>query len=445
MLLEHLEWGSATGNSATVLMERNRARFLELHGEWVRHQPWPKLVSLDADRWRSPLDRLRRRPRVLFLDNEVPHMASGGGLPRARLMLQALGDWPVTLFPLWTRWANWQGVYASLPRTVEVALGHGFAGLEAFLERRRGVYDVLLVSRPPNLQALLPLRERRPELFSGMRLVYDAEALFALRELAMSAVQGCRLGHSAARARIDAEVALADGASEVLVVSRRDARHFERSGHRTRLLIHAAPVRRGAPGAPGRSGMLFVGPVHPGTPNEDGLLWFIREVMPRLHRRVPAAADRVLSIVGICRSAEVSAMAGPQVRILGPQESLAAHYDAARVFVAPARFAGGVPLKVIEAAAAGVPAVASTILVRQLGWRGGVDILAARDPEAFSNAVAVLLQDDAIWMRQRFAAWEQCAVRYDPQAFARAVRCVVAGSADSWVQPQTSKITSKPP
>ena len=95
---------------------------------------------------------------------------------------------------------------------------------------------------------------------------------------------------------------------------------------------------------------------------------------------------------------------------------------------ATARFAGGVPLKVIEAAAAGVPAVASTILVRQLGWRAGIDILTARDAEAFSHAVAVLLRDDDIWMRQRSAAWEQCAVRYDPEAFAQAIRCVIAGS-----------------
>ncbi|RYF40789.1 MAG: glycosyltransferase, partial [Comamonadaceae bacterium] len=101
VLLEHLEWGSATGNSATVLMERNRAVFCARHATWLQGQPLPQPLPLDGDRWRSPED-LPRLPRVLFLENEVPHMARGGGLPRARLMLHALQGWPVTLFPLWT-------------------------------------------------------------------------------------------------------------------------------------------------------------------------------------------------------------------------------------------------------------------------------------------------------------------------------------------------------
>ena len=67
-----------------------------------------------------------------------------------------------TRFPLWTLHDEWRAVYASVPHSVEVALGHGLAGLEAFLERSRGVYDVLMVSRPPNLQAIEPLRRRRP-------------------------------------------------------------------------------------------------------------------------------------------------------------------------------------------------------------------------------------------------------------------------------------------
>ena len=56
------------------------------------------------------------------------------------------------------------------PTRVEVMLGPGMAGLEAFLERRRGLYDVC-GSRPPNLQALAPLRAA-VGLFAGMRL-YD--------------------------------------------------------------------------------------------------------------------------------------------------------------------------------------------------------------------------------------------------------------------------------
>ncbi|RZJ07958.1 MAG: glycosyltransferase, partial [Haliea sp.] len=325
VVLEHLEWGSATGDSARLLIEHNRELFCSRHGEWLKNQPTIQPQSLEGDRWRSPDDQ-PRRPRILVIDNEVPHMFKGGGLPRARLMLQALEGWPVTLFPLWTLFDDWRAVYTSLPSSVEVAMGHGLVGLEKFLEGRRGVYDVLVVSRPPNLQAIQPLRLRRPELFAGMRLVYDAEALFALREIAMAGVQGRPLSHAAAHDRVSAEIALAADASDVLVVSRRDARYFETAGHRTHILSHSMAVRRDAPGVGRRQGLLFIGALHPDTPNEDGLLWFIREVMPLLRLRM--ARPPLLSVVGVCTSRKVAATAGADIHVLGPQDRLEPHYDA---------------------------------------------------------------------------------------------------------------------
>ncbi len=419
VLVEHLEWGSAAGGEATRQMRHNRALFQAKHAQWLQHAPRPMALSLDADMWRSPQDR-PRRPRVLMLDNEVPHMDRGGGLPRARLMLQALSDWPVTLYPLWNADDEWQAVYRSIPETVEVALGHGFAGLEAFLERRRGVYDVLMVSRPPNLRAIQALRERRPELFDGMRLVYDAEALFALREIGQAAVKGRPLTRLERRSKVSTEIALASDADAVMVVSQRDARYFKAAGHRVFLAGHGIGVRQSAPGLTERGGLLFVGALHPDTPNEDGLLWFVREVMPRLCQSLAQAP--VLSVVGLCMSEKVASLAGPQVRLLGPQDALEPHYDAARVFVAPARYAAGVPAKVIEAAAHGLPVAASTLLVRQLGWRQGLEIQAGTDAECFAQAVARLLQDDALWLRQQSAAWSQCTQRYAPLMFAQTLR-----------------------
>jgi predicted O-linked N-acetylglucosamine transferase (SPINDLY family)/GT2 family glycosyltransferase/predicted negative regulator of RcsB-dependent stress response len=425
VLLEHLEWGSASADSATALMERNRSVFSSRHSAVSRTQPKPQPLSLDGDRWRSPDDQ-PRPPRVLFIENAVPHMFKGGGLPRARLMLQALRGWPLTLFPLWDLSDHWHAIRGSLPHSVEVALGYGLAGLEAFLERRRNVYDVLLVSRPDNLKALAPLRKRRPELFNSMRLIYDAEALFALREIAMAGVQGKPIARAHAKSRIAAEIALADAASSVLVVSQRDARYFEAAGHRTHILSHSIGVRRHAPGPSGRSGLLFVGALHPDTPNEDGLLWFVHEVMPLL--RDYMAEPPVLSIVGVCQTDRVAMLASADVRILGAQSALEPHYDAARVFIAPVRFAGGVPAKVIEAAAAGLPTVASSLLVRQLAWRDGMDIVGARDARAFASAIRDLLQCDTAWLRQQEAAWEQCALRYDPDLFGQSLRSVLVGS-----------------
>ncbi|WP_018411626.1 tetratricopeptide repeat protein [Methyloversatilis thermotolerans] len=425
VLVEHLEWGSATGDEVPQQMCENRRRFVEAHDEWLRGQGRPAPQPLDGDRWHSPEDH-PRRPRVLILDNEVPHMVKGGGLPRARLMLHALRDWPVTFYPLWQEADDWRDVYASLPPCTEVALGWGMGRLESFLELRRDVYDVMVVSRPPNLKALSSLRQRRPDLFAGIRLIYDAEALFALREIPEAAVKGRPMTRAAAQARLAGEIALANGVDQVWVVSARDGALFQAAGHRVRVLSHAIPVRRSVPGPLQRSGLLFVGAMHPGTPNEDGLVWFVTEVMPRLRALLPQAP--VLSVVGMNHSGRVSALACGDVHILGPQAALEPFYDRARVFIAPVRFSGGVPLKVIEAAAQGVPVVASAVLLRQLGWTEGIDIQSGRDADAFARGIVRLLKDDALWVRQQQAAWAQCQAHHDPERFGRDLRSALDGA-----------------
>ena len=116
-----------------------------------------------------------------------------------------------------------------------------------------------------------------------------------------------------------------------------------------------------------------------------------------------------------------------EVRVLGAQADLRPCYDRARVFIAPVRFAGGVPVKVIEAAAQGIPVVASAILQRQLGWQDGRDIQGARDAEAFARAIAHLLDDDAHWQAQQAAAWARCEADYHPDDFARQVHRLLLG------------------
>src|SRR5207253_7021477 len=87
------------------------------------------------------------------------------------------------------------------------------------------------------------------------------------------------------------------------------------------------------------------------------------------------------------------------VELLGAVEDLVPLYNRARVFIAPTRFSAGVPLKVYEAAAHGLPVVATDLLARQLGWEPGEDLLAApaSDPDAFASACARLHDDADLW------------------------------------------------
>src|SRR6185295_12921700 len=59
--------------------------------------------------------------------------------------------------------------------------------------------------------------------------------------------------------------------------------------------------------------LLFVGPTHVDA-NRDGIVWFLREVLPIVQRTVPGA---VVDVVGGKAPPDVAAFASPQVRIHG--------------------------------------------------------------------------------------------------------------------------------
>jgi glycosyltransferase involved in cell wall biosynthesis len=156
-----------------------------------------------------------------------------------------------------------------------------------------------------------------------------------------------------------------------------------------------------------RTGMLFVGAIHAmDTPNYDSLCWFVDEVLPLVERELRwetrlTVAGHIAPGVSLDRFRE-----HPRVTLRGPVASLQPLYDSHRLFVAPTRFAAGLPYKVHEAASLGLPVVATAMLAEQLGWEDGRDLLAAdaTDPVRFAHHIVTLYRDPALWQRLRDAA-----------------------------------------
>jgi glycosyltransferase involved in cell wall biosynthesis len=84
--------------------------------------------------------------------------------------------------------------------------------------------------------------------------------------------------------------------------------------------------------------------------------WFARRVWPELKRRVP---DARWVLAGARPAAELRRLGSlPGVEIHGDVDDLAAYLSRSTVAVAPMRGGSGVPIKILEAMAAGVPVVA---------------------------------------------------------------------------------------
>jgi len=110
--------------------------------------------------------------------------------------------------------------------------------------------------------------------------------------------------------------------------------------------------------------VLFVGSLDYG-PNRDGLRWFVTSVWPQVLRRVHNAE---LVIAGWRNRSsmppELAQAKGITLCENLPTPDLIKLYAQARVFIAPIWYGGGIPNKVLEAAAAARPVVATTHIAR---------------------------------------------------------------------------------
>ena len=229
---------------------------------------------------------------------------------------------------------------------------------------------------------------------------------------------------------IAAEVALVAGSDAVLAVSEGDARSFAEHGiEDVRILSHcidAAPTPRPFED---RSGFLFVGPVlFYGSPNADSIEWFATKIFPEVRSRLGDLAT--FQVAGTNHATQLFPLEGNGVHFLGRVPDLTSVYDSARVFVAPTRFAAGIPLKCVEAAAHGVPIVMTSLLANQLGWRAEVEVLVA-DSEADFAAQCVRLYHDAdLWARIRANALQRFETTYSARTFADTLRATVGPRAE---------------
>ena len=215
------------------------------------------------------------------------------------------------------------------------------------------------------------------------------------------------------------ERSLADAAAGVSCVSARDAKALRALGVRHEPLVVPNGVdlerhaRRRAPA--GGEIVFFVGDLT-WPPNADGVRWFLREVWPRVRRLRPSARAEIL---GRGVPADLARLAGEDVALLGEGGDAREFWARASVAVVPLRAGGGTRLKILEAAAGGVPVVSTSIGAEGLEF--GADEIRIRDEAGpFAEAVAGLLGDAAAAERQAEAARSRVEGAYGWGPIARA-------------------------
>lgn len=416
--VDHFEFGSETKRGDTLeLVLRNRKQFISRHASELgkKHlSPSPDHILLAR---RSAASRARC---LLVVDDLVPLASLGSGLPRTKAILRTASDlgWNVVFYPLSRTDIEWSATWLEIPKNVEIILD-GAPGFADFMVARQGYFDTALVSRPHNMAFVSAHLRGGVAKDSDVRLIYDAEALFALREILRAEVAGTPLPAEEAQLMVSSELAICDNADAIICVTEAEASIFRNrlsEPHRPPVGVLSFPTeqKEGAPGFEAREGFLFIGRLlETASPNWDGMMWFLRECWPHVRRALPGAT---LTVVGHVHPAHEQ-LDAPGVRFIGPLDDLETAYDAARVFLAPVRFAAGIPIKILEATAAGVPTVGTRLMARQMNFEPGREIMAEDEPIAFAEAAVALHGDRGTWLEMRNAAQRRIQAEHSAARF----------------------------
>jgi len=160
--------------------------------------------------------------------------------------------------------------------------------------------------------------------------------------------------------------------------------------------------------------------------NVDAVTWWLRDVWPVLHHvrpevRVVVAGDRPSPAVR-------RAVAKAGVELLESPRDLRSIIAQATIALAPMRCGSGVPIKVLEAWASGVPVLASSWAVAGTSGRQGEDFrLVGQHPIEWVAAICELLDDPAARQRLVDSGRWRLATDYSRETVRRQLLDVVDG------------------
>ena len=427
VVIEHLEFGSSGAAGSHALIRGNLKTFARLQQDFLRHQQPAHIRNAILGREH----RVSQRKRVLFIEDRLPLRRLGSGYVRSNDIIRemtALG-YQVTVFPVLLRDQTAIDLFGDFPETVELIVNQDLSSFADFIQERVGYYDLVWIGRTHNMARLLPLLNESSRYLPASGPVLDTEVIATPRTLERIRVLGLPEPDISFDEMLQQELDCARFCQQIITVTSHDAGLVRRAGYENVSVlgheIHAQPTPATFEN---RHNILFFGAIHDvGAPNHDSLVWFVEKVVPLLDGVLPP--DVHFTIAGfVGPGVDMTVFStNDRVEIVGPVGDPRELFDRHRVFVAPTRFAGGVPFKVHEAASYGLPQVVTTLLQDEVGWTDGVELLSApaNDAEAFAAAVVRLYQDRELWEKLRQGALAAVERDCSPVRFRQALSDIV--------------------
>ena len=367
--------------------------------------------------------------KILFVVPRIPFPADSGGTLRGLQLLRALDDaFEVTVLAPDLPGGDAAGLRAELRGRVITAREAG--GLPGALAEARGVlggrpvgytryggrslraaFRSLLSEHAvdlvhfDHLHAAQLLPDARA-LSPNARAVMDAHNVEAqvaqrLAEVSPWPLSTVLRRQAAAIARL--ETRTVQGMDAVLCCSELDAAALRRAGAReVHLVPNGVELRQLPPGPDPRNTVAFVGS-YDWRPNVDAAVVLAREIWPRVRQAYPGLR---LALIGRKPPRAVLELAADDVEVTGRVDDVAPWLQRSFATAMPLRAGSGTRVKVLEAAIARVPIVATRLASEGLPFRDGAHLLHAETPDEFVDALLRLRREPGLGGRLTDAAWQ---------------------------------------
>lgn len=328
--------------------------------------------------------------RILLIDDKVPDPHFGAGFPRAYRLLLSLLSLGHTLY--------FHPMLLDTLKELDLDLlrSYGINVVED-LSKMADDIDVTIISRPHNMHYKLPLVKK---YLPSSKTVYDTEALWFRRYDLQLAITGKLPGWAY---RYD-EIGLAKQVDLCYAINQEEKGILEGNGVKNVVILaHAlVPHFDGKP-APWRKDVLVVGgKLEEDSSNEDALWYYLENSWEEVRKQIEAK----VCVTGLVTSPRLKTHKFNSVNLMGHVDNLVPLYETHKIFVAATRFATGIPWKVHEAMAHGIPCVISDLLAKQLGVTDGVEALVASSPAEFIEKSVELYTNNDLWEKIRLEAYK---------------------------------------
>ena len=369
----------------------NHQKFIQKWGVVLgtRHYEGPSHLYLARERG--------GKKRAMVVDHYAPQFDKDSGSLRMFSLIAILQqlDYKVVF---WPDNRAFDPRYTTSLQQMGVEAMYGDIHFDRYMKEHGRHFDLILLSRPHVADNYIDAARA----YSDAMLIYDTVDLHCLREARRALLEtdeACRLAaETCAQDWRERELDLARTADVTLVVSPVEKELLEKEEDlkgKIEVVSNVHTAQDISTRFEDRKDLMFIGGfMH--QPNEDGIVWFVQSIFPKIRAQLPGVH---LYVVGSHPTEKVKALAGEGVTVTGYVDDVSSYFEQSRVFVSPLRYGAGVKGKIGQSLSFGLPVVTTPIGAEGMGILDGANALVAADETTFAEKVVRLYQDKTLWER----------------------------------------------